>query len=250
MKWSRLWQAGTAGWLDDNAQAAGLADGGRERQELQRAVAVTDGYSAVCRPGEVLQGLGRAQAEEGRTAEAADTFRRAVLAFHAGNDKPRLAGALTDWGVSLTGLGKLDDALTAHETSLALMRELGDWRNEGIALTNLGVTLSCAKRFEEAIEAFDVAATLLTIAGASAREAMALGGKGRALAKLGRYDEAVATLQAAAEAFRTAGDLRHEGELQAYLVVTLQRAGRVRQADVTIAEPLPLRALRAVPEAG
>jgi tetratricopeptide (TPR) repeat protein len=206
-------------------------------QALKRAIARTEGYSALRRHGEVLQALGRALAEEGRTAEAADTLRRAVLAFHADGDTPRLAGALTDWGVSLTGLGQLDSALTAHETSLELMRQLGDWRNEGIALTNLGVTLSCAKRFEEAIAAFDLAATLLTVAGAAAREAMALGGKGRALAKLGRYDEAVATLQAAADAFRAAGDLRHEGELQAYLVVTLERAGRTPRADVTIAEP-------------
>jgi tetratricopeptide (TPR) repeat protein len=232
---------GAAGLLSSNAQTAGPLDDGR--QALKKAVAMTEGYSARCRHGEVLQALGRALAEEGRTAEAADTLRGAVLAFHADGDKSRLAGALTDWGVSLTGLGKLDDALTAHGTSLALMRELGDWRNEGIALTNLGVTLSCGKRFEEAIEAFDLAASLLTIAGASAREAMALGGKGRALAKLGRYDEAVATLQAAAGAFREAGDLRHEGELQAYLVITLQRAGLAPQADVSITEPIPLRAI-------
>jgi tetratricopeptide (TPR) repeat protein len=233
---------GTAGLLSTNAQAADLPEDGRPA--LKKAVAMTEGYSAQCGHGEALQALGRALAEEGRTAEAAGALRRAVLAFHADGDKARLAGALTDWGVSLTGLGTLDNALTAHGTSLALMRELGDWRNEGIVLTNLGVTLSCAKRFEEAIEAFDLAATLLTIAGASAREAMALSGKGRALAKLGRYDEAVATLQAAAEAFRTAGDLAHEDELQAYLVITLRRAGRAPRSDVTITEPVPLRAIQ------
>ena len=219
------------------------------KEPLKRAVEQTTGYSALGRHGEVMQALGRSLAEEGRTAEAADVLRGAVLAFRADGDAGRTAGALTDWGVSLTGLGQVEAALVAHEAALDLVGQLGDWRAEGVVLTNLGVALSCARRYEDAIEAFGRAATLLTVAGASAREAMALGGKGRALAKLGRYDEAVSTLEAAAEAFRTAGDTRHEGELQAYLLITLQRAGRSAkpevQAEVAITEPLRLQAVRA-----
>jgi len=218
------------------------------REALKRAVERTAGYSALCRHGEVMQALGRSLAEGGRTAEAADVLRGAVLAFRADGDTARMAAALTDWGVSLTGLGRVEVALAAHETALDLVRQLGDWRTEGLVLTNLGVALSCARRHEEAIEAFDLAATLLTVAEASAREAMALGGKGRALAKLGRYDEAVRTLEAAAEAFRSAGDTRHAGELQAYLLITLQRAGRSAgqevQAEVAITGPLRLEAIR------
>lgn len=213
---------------------------------LKQAVERTAGYSALCRHGEVMQALGRALAEQGRTAEAADVLQRAVQAFRDDGDSARTAGALTDWGVSLTGLGRLEVALAAHETSLELVQQLGDWRNEGIVLTNLGVALSCARRYDEAIGAFEAAAALLTVAGAAAREAMALGGKGRALAKLGRYDEAVATLEDAAQAFRKAGDKRHEGELQAYLVVTLERAGRAPRAEVAVTEPLQLEAIRAV----
>jgi tetratricopeptide (TPR) repeat protein len=242
VQWGRPWR--TVAEVQDalgNGELAGL------EAVLKTAVEQTAGYSPLRRHGEVMQALGRSLAEEGRTAEAADALQRAVLAFRADGEAStaRLAGALTDWGVSLTGLGRLEAALAAHETSLELTRQLGDWRNEGIVLTNLGVTLSCARRYEEAIGAFDVAATLLTVAGAAVREAMALGGKGRALAKLGRYDDAVATLEAAAEAFRRAGDMRHEGELQAYLVITLQRAGRPPQAEVAITEPLQLAAIRA-----
>jgi tetratricopeptide (TPR) repeat protein len=219
------------------------------KQELKRAVEQTAGYSPLCRHGEVMQALGRSMAEEGRTVEAAGLLRGAVLAFHADGDTARTARALTDWGASLTGLGRIEDALVAHETALDLVRQRGDWRAEGVVLTNLGVALSGARRYEDAISAFDLAATLLTVAGASAREAMALGGKGRALAKLGRYDEAVATLEAAAVAFRAAGDTRHEGELQAYLLITLQRAGRPAdsqvQAEVAITGPLRLDAIRA-----
>lgn len=246
MKWGRPQRA--------DATVPGEPRAGTDRlpglkQELKKAVEQTTGYSPQRRHGEVLQALGRSLAEEGRTAEAADVLRRAVLAFHADGDTARTAGALTDWGVSLTGLGQVEVALVAHETALDLVRQRGDWRAEGVVLTNLGVALSCARRYQDAIDAFDLAATLLTVAGASAREAMALGGKGRALAKLGHYDEAVATLEAAAEAFRKAGDTRHEGELQAYLVITLQRAGRSAdpdvQAEVTMTGPLRLDAARA-----
>jgi tetratricopeptide (TPR) repeat protein len=246
VKWGRPRRAGATDAsepLTDAGPRLGL------EQELKKAVEQTAEYSPLGRHGEVLQALGRSLAEEGRTAEAAGLLRRAVLAFHADRDTARSAMALTDWGVALTGLGQVEDALVAHETALDLVRQLGDWRSEGIVLTNLGVALSCARRYQDAVGAFDLAATLLTVAGASAREAMALGGKGRALAKLGRYDEAVATLEAAAEAFRTAGDTRHEGELQAYLLITLQRAGRSAdsrvQAEVAITEPLRLDAIRA-----
>jgi len=73
---------------------------------------------------------------------------------------------------------------------------------------------------------------------------------GEVMQALGRsLAEAVATLEAAAEAFRAAGDARHEGELQAYLLITLQRAGRSAgpqvQAEVAITGPLRLAAIRA-----
>jgi tetratricopeptide (TPR) repeat protein len=240
VKWGRPRRTGSTvagGPGTDTGRPQGLD------QELRKAVDQTAGYSPLCRHGEVMQALGRSLAEEGRTAEAAEVLRGAVLAFHADQDTARMAGALTDWGVSLTGLGRIEAALVAHEAALDLVRQRGDWRAEGVVLTNLGVALTSARRYQDAIDAFDLAATLLTIAGASAREAMALGGKGRALAKLGRYDEAVAALEAAAEAFRKAGDTRHEGELQAYLLITLQRAGlqadsQVR-AEVAVTLPAP-----------
>ena len=133
---------------------------------LKQAVARSTGYTARSRQGEVLQGLGRTLADQGHGAQATDALRRAVLAFRAAGDKPRMARALTDWGVALARTGRFDVALVAHEAALDAVRELGDWRTEGIVLANLGVALSGAKRHSEAAGAFDVAATLATIAGA------------------------------------------------------------------------------------
>ena len=152
---------------------------------LPRPGAATAGPAPAARDGEALQALGRSLAEEGRQADAVAALRHAVLAFHGAGDHARLAGALTDWGICLAAAGHCDAAITAHEASLELMREHGNWRGEGIAHGNLGVALSGAGRYAEAATAFDRAAALLLAAGDEARSARALADKeqARALAR-------------------------------------------------------------------
>lgn len=105
--------------LDPGAQPPGRPP---QESPLKQAITRSTGRTAQARQGEVLQDLGRALAEQGDSTQAADALRRAVLAFRAAGDKPRMAGALTDWGVALTGTGRFDIALVAQEAALELVR--------------------------------------------------------------------------------------------------------------------------------
>jgi hypothetical protein len=49
------------------------------------------------------------------------------------------ATALTNLGVSYQEPGRLEEAISCYQQSLAIMRETGDQHGEGTALTSLGL---------------------------------------------------------------------------------------------------------------
>jgi tetratricopeptide (TPR) repeat protein len=71
-------------------------------------------------------------------------------------------------------VGRLEEAITAHQDAAAIYRETGDRQNEGMALDNLGNALREVGRFEEAITAHQDAAAIFRETGDRQSEDFAL----------------------------------------------------------------------------
>ena len=138
--------------------------------------------------------------------------------------------ALTNLGIALQAVGRLEEAITACQDAAAIFRETGDRHYEGKALTNLSVSLQSARRLEEAITACQDAAAIFRETGDRHGEGSALTDLGLALQAVGQLEEAITAQQDAAAIFRKAGDRHGEGLALGNLGLALQEVGRLEEA--------------------
>lgn len=153
-----------------------------------------------------LAALGDHTAALSITAEAVDLFRRIVV-----DDGtawlPELAVTLTAYGMRLSELGRLGDALTATEEAVEIGRGVhaGDAEfapNLASHLSSLGGRLADLGRLEEAVStirrAVDIMRQQIAVTDAGDLQgelAVALNNLGAGLVRLGRLDEALATMR-------------------------------------------------------
>ena len=127
------------------------------------------------------------------------------------SSRPQLAQILNNHGVSLSALGRREEALEAAAEAVALYRQLAAQRPDAFlpdlagSLNNQGSMLSALGRREEALEAAAEAVTLYRELAAQRPDAflpdlaMSLNNQGNRLSALGRREKA---LEATAEAVR------------------------------------------------
>ncbi len=157
-------------------------------------------------------GLGNARLQQGKHAEAANAFQRAVAL------EPRSADALGGLGQALLGAGSLEEAERALRAASAPRRDQGT----SIAL---GYTLARLKKSEEALLVFGQVLSL------DANAAPALYGAGIASEDLGRADHALAF-------YRRVLAIPASGPQQP-LVTELQKEARGRVAVLAAASAVP-----------
>ncbi len=164
-------------------EGAALTNLGRSLEELGRyeeAVGVYQRDIEICRVvgdwhGEAVtqNNLGLALRELGRAGEAAAAHAAARDAFHRADDRHGVAMPLTNLSTALRA-GGLGDGSDTLEEAVALCRDLGDKRGEGVALTNLATNRLQAGAPAEAAQMLTRASDLLKEAGATHIQAKAL----------------------------------------------------------------------------
>ncbi len=153
----------------------------------------------------------------GKLDEAADIYRRVLLAV------PDQPDALHYAGVLAHQQGRSDDAMRLVERSLQLEPGNADWHN------NLGIILKGLGRLDEATAAYERALAL------APGHANALTNLGVTLRALGRLDQAEQAYRRAIARHPTHADAHHN------LGVTLSHAGRLREAVECYCRALTLR---------
>ncbi len=200
-----------------------------ERLEILRALPERD-YQGE---GITFHDLGNVRAAEGAGDEAIELYREAVACKRKAGEKgdPRdLATSLLALGRALEARETYDEALTAYEERLAILRALPerDYRGEAITFQDLGDVRAAKGAFAEAIELYREALACKRKAGAKVtpREvATTLLALGRALEASGSYDEALATYAERLEILRALPERDYLGE-----AITLHDLGDVRTA--------------------
>ena len=69
--------------------------------------------------------------------EAITAYQDAVVILRETGDRHGEGLALTNLGIVLRRVGRVEEAITAHQDAVAIFRETGDQYGEGLALTNL-----------------------------------------------------------------------------------------------------------------
>lgn len=126
------------------------------------------------------------------------------------DDRAAEGECLTNLGLALFRVRRLDEAVRAHQHAAAIFRETGDRQDEGAACNNLGLALHGLGRDSDAIRAHQEAAAIFSETGYHHEEAEALANLGNALNGTGLPEEASAAFQKAADIFRETGDQRGE----------------------------------------
>lgn len=184
---------------------------------------------------------------QGNLEGSIGTYRQAIAERTAfsGHVHRETANLYNSLAISLTGAGRMDDALTAYRESLGIHQQLGQGEDLD-ALVMLGNTGTLAYRTGRTREAQGILKTAFekqrVLAGDSAAVAASMGLYGATLTAFGRAAEAVPVLKEAvtlATRFTGAGSpLSAQDRL--FLADALSAAGDVPGARAAVAETLAL----------
>ncbi|WDM12258.1 tetratricopeptide repeat protein [Streptomyces lavenduligriseus] len=145
-------------------------------------------------------------------------------------DRAGQAVALNNLGNGLRMVRRFEDAVTAHESAVALWQDLGDPYGEATGTTNLGRDLLDLRRYQESIDAQARATGAFRKLGDRRGEAAALDNLGSALVACGRFREAIDAHSAAFDLCHETGDQYGMAGAMALLGHALNSAHRYEEA--------------------
>jgi tetratricopeptide (TPR) repeat protein len=186
--------------------------------------------------GSALTNLGFAQRNLGRLGEAIAAHEDAVAIFREVGDSDAAGDALNNLGLSLREEGRLEQAIAAHQDAVATYREAGNLSGEAGALNNFGLVLKRVRRLEEAVVSHERAAAIYRKAGDHHGEGMAMVNLGDVLRELGRSAEAIGMWRKASCIFRETGDQHADGVALSGLGRALGATGQFKEAAAAFRE--------------
>lgn len=161
-----------------------------------------------------LNALGNVYYALGQHARALELHQQALdVARTHGAPGSVEATLLSNIATSYENLELRDEALVYYQQALALVREAGLRRNEGVVLNNIAVVDREQGRYDEALARSEQALTIARELGDRTSEAIALHSIGKVSVRLGRYNEALTPYQQALVIVRETGDRRSEATI-------------------------------------
>ncbi len=154
--------------------------------------------------------------------------------------REKLLGRLTDPGLRADNrgslgngyhaLGHVERAIKLYEEALAIAREIGDRRREGVCLGNLGNAYEDLGQVEQAIELYEEALTIAREISDRRNQGALLGSLGFAYRTLGQVKQAIKHQEEALAIAREIGDREGEGVWLDNLGNAYSDLGKAKQA--------------------
>jgi CHAT domain-containing protein len=173
--------------------------------------------------GQILYGLGGAE------QQALQHHLQAREIYGSLDDLSREASALSNAGLVLRRLGRVDEALAIHREALGLYRRANDRNGEGRAHHNIAAALSAVGRLNEALVEYDLAIALKRETG-DTTQGVTLSNLATVHAQLGDMERAIALLNEGLEKRREAADRPGEAYTRLSLGSYLHRLGDTQTA--------------------
>jgi len=218
-------------------QTGDLADYVAMHGHACRAAAQTGDRAAQAA---ALTMLGRAVSAQGRLAEAADHFERALEKYRAAGDRGGEAMTLANLGYIDYGQGRYRQSAGFYRRALALYRQTGQASGEASVLQNLGLVDLRWGRHDRAAGYFRRSLALFRDAGLRSGEAYVLRNLGELELRRGRYGRAAGHLRRSLELCRQTGNRFCEARAEACFGLVRLRQDRPRQAAGRLRRSLAL----------
>jgi tetratricopeptide (TPR) repeat protein len=180
--------------------------------------------------GHVLRSVGWFSQLVGRMEEARSSYERSLALFREVGDRRAECSVLHRLGVLHGDQGRMEVAGAFLMESLVMSRAAGDRHAEGVALESMAMLRGNQSRPEEARELYEQALAILREIGDRHEEGITLGNLGLVHRGEGRYDQARAHFDRAIAIAREAGDRRVEGVFLTNLINLDVQQGRLEQA--------------------
>jgi tetratricopeptide (TPR) repeat protein len=215
----------------------------------------------LARIGGAFLDAGKTEGEQGQFHPALALSTLSERAWRNAGARDSLASAVGNRGLSLRNLGRLEDALSAYDESVAIRRELverehEEFRNDlASAIMNRGLALWDLGRLEDAVTACDESIAIYRelVERENRRElrgdlAWALTNRGTTLDVLGQPGEALAAYDESVVIYRELVEREHCGDLRNELAsaimnrgITLANLGRLEDALAAHDESIVIR---------
>jgi predicted ATPase/tetratricopeptide (TPR) repeat protein len=179
----------------------------------------------------VLGILGHTEWRAGHGQEGQLHLEEALALHREAGDRRAEGIVLGNLGGLLVERGRTEEARVRLEAALANAREVGDRRREGIEIARLSLLSGEQGRMEEALAQMDAVLAIAREVGDQNLESVTLGHLGVAQRELGQMEKAIDTLEAALEIAREVGNRRFEGITLHNLAVVAADQKRVEQAS-------------------
>jgi predicted ATPase len=180
----------------------------------------------------VLLCLGWALRKAGNLTRVYDAFERALALSREIGSRKYEGIILGSLGGILRQQGRMEEARTAYETATAIHREVGDRPSEQNGMDGLGVLHLLQGRMAEAQQCFDSALAIARELGNRAKEGYLLGQLAILAAEQGRIKQARELYEATLAISREAGDLASESNGLGNLASLLSDLGLLTEARV------------------
>ena len=186
----------------------------------------------------ILQALGIAYKNLGKLDEAASHFQQSLAIKRQIDDRRGQAASLNEIAAIHHVQGRSDEALKSYQQSLEIRRKLGDRRGLGLTLINLGAMQIDRARYGDALGAFKEALQIYRDVGDATNQALCLSNIGNIYLARAEHEEARTYLERAVE-------LREKANVPVDLARSLASLAdvSVRLGEYDRAEALYLRAI-------
>jgi tetratricopeptide (TPR) repeat protein len=169
-----------------------------------------DAYAQIIKSdpkhGEALYSAGRVAIQRG-DFEASLPSLNSALSISIALDKPESrARILQALGIAYRNLGKLDDALTHYEQSLAIKKQIGDKRGIASSLSEIAYIHDLQGRPDRAVASYKEALDIRRALGDKRGVGITLANLGASYLDRGRYPESLEALREALQVHRETGD--------------------------------------------
>ncbi|BAY96876.1 tetratricopeptide TPR_3 [Tolypothrix tenuis PCC 7101] len=142
-----------------------------------------------------------------------DLYSQLIEAWEKIGEKKNLnhAAAFTSLGNACHSLGQYQQAMTWHEESLHIKKEIGDYRGQGTSLGNLGNAYDSLGQYPLAIEYYHKSLEIFQKIGDRYGEGTSLNNLGIASRGLKQYPQAISFFQKSLKIFEEIGERRGKG---------------------------------------
>lgn len=163
---------------------------------------------------------------------------RSYLASSSNINVSLKALLLDELGTIYHVLGKETEAINCFESSLAIVRQVGDSRNEGATLNNLGETYRALGNNDRALEVFQESLAIFQKVGDQLGENATLNNVALILGAQGKYDEALEIFRQQHVISRKIGDRHSEALALLNIALIFQYQNRLNEALESYREAL------------